>query len=183
MKKLICGGVLSALIGATHAQGIPVIDVAALAQALIQVQAWEQQYGQMYQQLLQQQQMIQSNTGLRNLGQIQNSIQAPILPPDTSEMVVNMKTHVALDSFAAQGFGALRQALQTRSSQIQSLMREINQTQDPKAIAELQARIQSEQVMAANEAKEAELLQKQVDAQRRAIDATNLQENLRRVKP
>jgi type IV secretion system protein VirB5 len=39
----------------------------------------------------------------------------------------------------------------SRISQIQSLMQQINQTQDPKAIAELQARMAAEQAMIQNE--------------------------------
>jgi len=43
------------------ATGIPVIDAANLAQALVQVQAWQQQYQQM-------QQQISSMSGNRNMG-------------------------------------------------------------------------------------------------------------------
>ena len=58
-------------------------------------------------------------------------------------------------------------------------MRSINQTNDPKSIAELQGRIQSEQAMIANEQKEAELLRMSLDQQRRAIDAARVQFNAR----
>jgi type IV secretion system protein VirB5 len=50
------------------------------------------------------------------------------------------------------------QASQARTSQIQGLMGAINQTNDTKGISELTARIQAEQVMTANEGKEAQLL-------------------------
>ncbi len=68
--------------------------------------------------------------------------------------------------------------MQTRASQIQDLMRQINSTQDAKGIQELSARIQSEQVMATNEAKEAEWLKSQVEMQGRAIDLAHKQRML-----
>jgi type IV secretion system protein VirB5 len=165
----------------SSAQGIPVIDVASLAQAYLQVLAWEQQYNQMIQSLNQQQQFIQNTTGTRSLGQLFNGIQGPVLPANISQTISGSQSHNELNGVAAQNFGLLRQALQTRSTQIQSLMGQINQTTDPKAIAELQARIQAEQVMATNEAKEGELLQLQIDAQHRAIDASNVAQNIQRV--
>jgi Type IV secretion system proteins len=57
-------------------------------------------------------------------------------------------------------------------------MQQINATQDAKSIQELSARIQAEQVMAANEAKEAEWLKSQVQAQAFAIDRAQLQRML-----
>ena len=166
-----------------HAQGIPVIDVAAIAQAILQLQAWEQQYAQMVQSLQQQNQLIQSATGSRGLGLINNNITSTVLPSNSTQTISQMSTHGALDTYAAQSLGQLRQALQVRSSQIQGLMGQISQTQDPKAIAELQSRIQAEQVMATNEAKEAQALQLQIEAQRRAIDEQHRQEIVNRVTP
>jgi type IV secretion system protein VirB5 len=68
--------------------------------------------------------------------------------------------------------------MQIRASQIQDLMRQINSTQDAKSIQELSARIQSEQVMATNEAKEAEWLRSQIEMQGRAIDLAHKQRML-----
>lgn len=158
---------------AALAQGIPVIDVAAIAQAIEQVRAWEQQYQQMQQQLLQQQQILQNTTGTRNLGTAVNEITQPILPPDIDQQIAATPDHQALNRLAVSQFGRLNQALQTRSTQIQQLMQQINATNDAKSIQELTARIQAEQVMASNEAKEAEWLRAQVALQAQHIDLTH----------
>lgn len=176
-------GMLAWAGGPVHAQGIPVIDVAAIAQAIMQLQAWEQQYIQMTQGLQQQQQLIQGVSGTRGLGTINNSITATVLPPNSTQSIAQISNHGALDTYAAQNLGLLSQALQTRSSQIQGLMGQISQTQDPKAISELQARLQAEQVMATNEAKEAQTLQLQIEAQRRVIDERNRQQSISRINP
>ena len=60
IKKLMASlAVAVACTGPVFAQGIPVIDVASLTQAINQVLAWEQQYKQMLQQLQQMQQQSQ----------------------------------------------------------------------------------------------------------------------------
>jgi type IV secretion system protein VirB5 len=161
-----------------HAQGIPVIDVAAIMQAIEQVRAWEAQYQQMTLSLQQQFQQIQNTTGSRQLGQIANAITSSVLPNDIGRQLASTQTHDDLNKLALQNFGTLSQAMQTRASQIQDLMRQINATQDAKSIQELSARIQSEQVMATNEAKEAEWLRSQVEAQTRAIDLAHKQRML-----
>lgn len=156
-------------------QGIPVIDVAAIVQAIEQVRAWESQYQQMMQSLQQQQQLIQNTTGSRQLGQVSNAITSTVLPPDIGRQLASTQNHGDLNNVALQNFGALSRAMQTRSSQIQDLMSQINRTQDAKSIQELTARIQAEQVMAANEGKEAEWLRSQVEMQGRAIDLAHKQ--------
>jgi len=158
-----------------HAQGIPVIDVAAIAQAIEQVRAWEAQYKQMVDSLNQQKQMIDNTTGIRNLGMVSNAITRNVLPPDIGQQLQATQSHDALNALASRNFGALSQAMQTRSAQIQDLMRQINQTQDAKSIQELTARIQAEQVMATGEAKEADWLRSQVQLQSQAIDRAHLQ--------
>jgi type IV secretion system protein VirB5 len=159
-------------------QGIPVIDVAAIVQAIEQVRAWEGQYQQMIQSLQQQQQLIQNTTGSRQLGQVSNAITSTVLPPDIVRQLTTTRTHDELNSLALQNFGALSQAMQTRASQIQELMRQINSTQDAKSIQELTARIQSEQVMATNEAKEAQWLRTQIEMQAQALDLAHKQRML-----
>lgn len=159
-------------------QGIPVIDVAAIVQAIEQVRAWEGQYQQMMQSLQQQQQLIQNTTGSRQLGQVSNAITSTVLPPDIGRQLTTTRTHDELNSLALQNFGALSQAMQTRASQIQELMRQINSTQDAKSIQELTARIQSEQVMATNEAKEAQWLRTQIEMQAQALDLAHKQKML-----
>jgi type IV secretion system protein VirB5 len=156
-------------------QGIPVIDAAAIVQAIEQVRAWEGQYQQMMQSLQQQQQLIQNTTGSRQLGQVSNAITSTVLPPDIGRQLASTQNHGDLNNVALQNFAALSRAMQTRSSQIQDLMSQINRTQDAKSIQELTARIQAEQVMAANEGKEAEWLRSQVEMQGRAIDLAHKQ--------
>lgn len=158
-----------------YAQGIPVIDAAAIVQAIEQVRAWEAQYQQMTQSLQQQQQLIQNASGTRQLGQIANAITSTVLPPDIGRQLLATQNHGDLNNLAIQNFGTLNRSMQTRASQIQDLMRQINSTQDAKSIQELSARIQSEQVMATNEAKEADWLRSQVEMQGRAIDLAHKQ--------
>lgn len=59
---------------------------------------------------------------------------------------------------------------QDRVGQIESLMRKINQTNDPKAIAELTARIQAEQAMIQNEQTKLSLYQASAEAEERLLE-------------
>ena len=126
----------------------------------------------------QQQQLIQNSTGNRLLGQVSNAITSTVLPQDIGRQLAAVQNHGDLNKLALQNFGTLSSSMQTRASQIQDLMRQINNTQDTKSIQELSARIQSEQVMATNEAKEAEWLRSQVEMQGRAIDLAHTQRML-----
>lgn len=56
-----------------HASGIPVIDAAAVAQAMQQVVAWGKQYQQMVDQLTQMQRQFNSANGIRNMAGIANN--------------------------------------------------------------------------------------------------------------
>lgn len=80
--------------------GIPTIDIAAITQAIMQVQAWSQQYQQMtqqFQQLQQQFQQMEAMTnkldGARSLGSILNdpAIKAALPPEmrDSAQMLLN----------------------------------------------------------------------------------------------
>ncbi|MFC3279292.1 P-type DNA transfer protein VirB5 [Xanthomonas fragariae] len=64
-------------------------------------------------------------------------------------------------AFATAAYAAAK----SRLDQIDSLMRQINQTQDPKSIAELQGRIASEQAMIANEQIKLQLFQMMAQAE------------------
>ncbi|CEI19085.1 P-type DNA transfer protein VirB5 (plasmid) [Xanthomonas axonopodis pv. cassiae] len=66
-------------------------------------------------------------------------------------------------AFATDAYAAAK----SRLDQIDSLMRQINQTQDPKAIAELQGRIAAEQAMIANEQTKLQLFQMMAQAEDR----------------
>ncbi|KOE79457.1 type IV secretion protein VirB5 [Vibrio alginolyticus] len=59
---------------------------------------------------------------------------------------------------------------QNRVTQIESLMREINNTSDPKAIAELNARIQAEQALIQNEQTKIALYKESAAAEQKLLD-------------
>jgi type IV secretion system protein VirB5 len=185
---------LFAALGASPAHaGIPVIDVANLMQAVMDVlNSVEQitnqvtQIENQTQQIQRAQRQIDSMTGSRNLGDVfNNPMLQNYLPPDAldaynavadgydalngaakdlrdAEMIYNCMDKQGdarrrcQASFARpyQQKAAMGRALQTsngRIAQIQQLMRRINTTQDPKEIAELQARITAENAMLLHE--------------------------------
>lgn len=73
-KKILAAVALCfSLSSPAFAGGIPVIDVASLAQQIEQVAAWAQQYQQMTQQIQQLQQQIASTTGSRGFSSALNS--------------------------------------------------------------------------------------------------------------
>lgn len=197
---------------AAHA-GIPVIDVAALAQAIQQVMAWGQQYQQMaqqYQQLTQQFQQLQqthnSLNGIRNLGDVMNNPALKgMVPSDvatvytsinqagsgslsgvaqgirTASKLYNCEDRAGADktnceailSMNAQSQAYEKNALQIateRVNQIQSLQGMINSTTDPKAIAELQARIAAEQAQIQNDANRLAVMKAMADTQMQAAE-------------
>lgn len=85
IKKLI--SLLAFVTSFSANAGIPVIDVGAIAQAMQQVAAWQEQYQQMTQQIQQLTAQINAVTGARNLGSILNNpdIQAA-LPPEYQDI-------------------------------------------------------------------------------------------------
>lgn len=164
LKRITCS-LLFVVSMASFGQGIPVYDNASVLTAIQQLLAWEKQYQQMYQQYMnqlqqiqQQQQQIANMSGTRMLGMANNGITNPILSGDIQQQLNQATSKQALIDTTGQQLKNLMQASQARSTQIQGLMGAINQTNDTKGIAELTARIQAEQVMTANEGKEAQLL-------------------------
>jgi type IV secretion system protein VirB5 len=162
---------------ASFGQGIPVYDNASVLTAIQQLLAWEKQYQQMYQQYMnqlqqiqQQQQQIANMSGTRNLGLINNGITNSVISSDIQQQLTNANNKQALIQTTSQQLKNMLQASQGRSAQIQSLMSNINQTNDSKGISELAARIQAEQVMATNEGKEAQLLNQLNALQRQQQD-------------
>lgn len=190
---------------AAHA-GIPVIDVANLAQAIQEVLAWSQQYQQMVQQYQQMQSQYNSLTGARGLGDILNNpLIQNVVPADVAQVYNGLNTggYAGLTSAAqslrsaamkyncadrtgeakttceamlntnAQSQAYQQNALQTitqRVSQIQSLQSQINFTQDPKAIAELQARITAENAQVGNDANRIAVMQALAQSQQQAAE-------------
>lgn len=195
--------------------GIPVIDVANLAQAVMDVlNSVEQianqvtQIENQAQQIRRAQQQIDSMTGSRNLGDVfNNPMLQNYLPPEAledynavadgyealngtakslrdAEMIYNCMDKEddarrrCQASFARpyQQKAAMERAMQTsngRIAQIQQLMQRINTTQDPKEIAELQARITAENAMLMHEMGRAQYMESVYDADARAENNRN----------
>jgi type IV secretion system protein VirB5 len=177
MKRTIVTGFFALSCALARAQGIPVIDVASLAQAIAQVLAWEQQYQQMYQGLQQQiqqlataQDQLDALRGSRGLGIVNNAVTESLVKNDLLGELNLAKTREQLLATSKQQLDKFLEASRTRSVQIQSLMGRINQATDPKDIQDLTARLQAEQVMAQNEAKEGALLESSIAQRRQQID-------------
>ena len=198
-----------------RAQGIPVIDVANLAQAVQQVTAWARQYQQMMQQYQQLAQTYESLTGRRNLGEIlYNPLLRDVLPPEAAQiynavhiggingltaaartirnasMIYDCENMAGDDqrrcrarlSLNAQTQAYARQALEVvsgRVDQIEQLMRQINQTEDPKAIAELQARLQAETAQVANDQNRIAVLRQIASSEQAAAEQAQREAALR----
>jgi type IV secretion system protein VirB5 len=187
MKKVLAtlGATIALGCSNVQAQGIPVIDAANLAQAINQVLAWEQQYNQMLQQIQQLQlqtenaiRNLESITGNRGLGMISNNITGSVVDPNLQAQLSQINTYAGSYEAIKSQLNNLTQASTTRFAQIQSLMLAINSTNDPKAIAELNGRIQAEQAMIANEQKEVALVRQQLELQSRALDAQRVQRDI-----
>jgi len=210
MKRILTlAGCLFALMFSNASfAGIPVIDGANLAQALLQVQSWAQQYEQMASQISQLETQYKAISGVRNLGDIiNNPALENVVPTDVSNVfraiqqggaggltsaaqalrqsqaVYNCNDRVGADLQTCQAYLVSNaqktvnaetglDQLQQRWKQIQDLMNQINTTQDPKGIAELQARLQVEQASVANDASRINLMNTLADAQAKAAEQT-----------
>ena len=183
---------ISAAMGAAPAHAaMAVIDTANLAQAIQQVSAWQQQYAQMQNQILQMQRSFSAMTGDRGMAnlmpgsrsylpadwnsamttlnqaggttygalasvaqQIKNAQsvltqqQTATMTPQMQQYVINARNLSA--SQQAMGQAAYNTAAQ-RVSILQTLTNSLNGLVDPKAVMDLQARIQSEQTGLAND--------------------------------
>lgn len=179
LRKTAIAVSLACALPAAHAQGIPVIDVAALTQAMQQVLAWGKQYTQMADQLAKQAQQIRqleathaSMTGSRGLGLVANGVGAgDVVPTDVHARLSRMRTLAGLvEQVKVLADGGLS-GTQARAAQIQLLMRQIDATIDAKGAAEIQARIQAEGAMVANEANRIALMQMQERAEAERIQA------------
>lgn len=169
--------------GSSANAGIPVIDVAGVAQAVLQVQAWGQQFQQMTSQFTQMQQQYNSLNGSRGMGNLaSNPALRQYLPSDYKSILSNgygnsaairssskvygiENTSLNAGSDTAKAFeananqAAINRAVaedgyakaSARFADIQTLLDKVNNAPDAKDIADLQARIQAEQVMQQNE--------------------------------
>lgn len=141
------------------ATGVPVIDVANLANSILQVSAWGEQYGQMVSQIQNQVEQIQkakeaieNMTGKRLLGMIKDEIRTnDTIPTEVQSALAALEFPSDLTAAIKQITDTALRATERRGTQISGLMREINNTNDPKAIAELQARLGAEQANVQND--------------------------------
>lgn len=204
-------------IGQVSATGIPVIDVAKIANDTANQAANIAKYVQMIQQYQQQIQQMknqyESLTGSRGMGSILNSPEMRSYLPDEWQQVyssINSGGYQGLSGSAkaildANGLlnacenranadklmcerqlGKVAQdkanALQAfdkasdRWDQIQALMGQINSTTDPKAIAELQARINSEQAAIQNEQTKLQMFQMLAQVEEKLLEEQELQQ-------
>jgi type IV secretion system protein VirB5 len=161
-----------------------------------------QQYTTLYTQYLQIKQQFESMNGFRNLGNILNNPALNNLVPtdmglpggsmDIAGDAIRSATKIydcasaksaalcnAAMSSISRGQAFQQTALavsKQRTDQIQSLQNQINLTSDPKAIAEIQARIQAETTQVSNENNQVVLAQMMADSQRIAAQQA-LREN------
>ena len=200
IRKVLAALALTAAVGSANA-GVPVIDVANLAEAIQQVLAWAQQYQQMVDQIqearnqvTQLQTTYNSMTGSRGLGTILNgavdqaarrylpsggsdieqlasgvvagygSLQSTISGLKSSVSSLPASTYATgsnaanawvakVNSLATQkalGEAAYSSAAQ-RTTDLENLIATIGVASDPKAIAEMQARIGAQQALVSNE--------------------------------
>lgn len=200
LKKLVgTSALFFGLAAGNSAHAImPVIDVANLAEAIQQVAAWGQQYGQMARQIQQMQEQYASLNGVRGMaGLVNNPASRQYLPADYQTILSDgvgrwaairdaakkfdvASTSLSASSDAAQAFNQVaKQAAINRAgaelaystasqrfSDIQVLLDKVNAAPDAKDMADLQGRIQAEQVMMQNEANKLQMLQQLASAQR-----------------
>jgi type IV secretion system protein VirB5 len=143
------------------AGGIPVIDAAAIAKSVEQLVQMKTQIDNQVQQIAQMKTQIQSLTGTRNLGNLLKDAVKDQVPDEWGDIYKAAKGKdykVLLDGkkydpemnrkLLVQQYDMVEKTFNNMKNQygnIDKLMLAINQTQDPKAIAELQARINTEQ--------------------------------------
>lgn len=163
---------LQASITPANAGGIPVIDVANLANTLENIVQWGKQLQAMKEQYAQQLAQYQSMTGKRGFGNVLNDpklrqylpvdaqkVYSQMMRPLQSMDVCNGQITESLTLCQAEvkkyyidrdNYEKAYDTASAEQTQIQGLMDQINNTDDPKAIAELQARMAGEQAKIQN---------------------------------
>lgn len=181
MKKIFVSLLLSAQVSVTFAGGIPVFDASSVAQAIASVQELKnqvEQQKQLYSALNGNRGMgtLLNNPALRNYlpddwRQVYDTLNSGDVSGLTGTAAQIRKANQIFDcakvqnsqdklfcnrsaglSAAQKSFGlnAYEQSTK-RMDQIESLMKQINQTTDAKSIAELNARLQAENALIQNE--------------------------------
>lgn len=174
--KRIASAVLAlAMLGTqpVHAQ-ISVTDALSIAQdAYAHIETlgkWVQQYQQLKAQIELYTYQLESLTGKRGLGGIFNALEAEGMVPDDVKEIVLLATDAKaklqqIDQVVKNGITHTT----ARQGQLQQLLRQIDATEDPKAIAELQARMSGEVVAVQNEGNRMAALAEQMRNQERVV--------------
>lgn len=183
--------ILCALLAMPARAQFVVIDPVAIAAAIEQVVAWGEDVGLQYEQIANQteqittaykqvanqveqikkaKEMIDNMTGSRLLGLIRNEIATnDTIPDDVKGMLAGLEVpdqlNQAIKNIATKGLLATSK----RGQQIQGLMGDINSTSDPKAIAELTARITAEQANVQNDTNRILFAQEEARARERDL--------------
>ena len=141
--------------------GIPVVDAGSIAQAITQVEKMTTQINNQIEQITQLKAQVKSLTGTRNLGKILSNTVKDQVPDEWKtiydaakskdyKVLINGKNYdpdahkkqlVTQLDLVEKSFNGVKDRL----TNIDKLMDEINNTQDAKAAADLQARIAAEQ--------------------------------------
>lgn len=134
---------------------------------------WVQQYQQLKAQIELYTYQLESLTGKRGLGGIFNALSEQGFVPDDVKTIVltatNAKEQLEKINDVVKG-GITHNTM--RQVQLQQLLRQIDATEDPKAIAELTARMGGEQVAVQNEANRMAALSEQMRNQERIVTNT-----------
>lgn len=170
---------------------IPVVDAANLGQQVQQVASWVQQLKAMADQVEQARQQYASLTGNRGYGQLLNDprLRQYLTGNETpssqalrqryggntcsylsSQEAIQYCNNAASQPY--QDYDQIANAIAVanqKPQQIQALIDQINSTDDPKAIAELQARIAGEQASMQNESMKLQLTLQQMQIQNQLI--------------
>ena len=201
--KIVAAVLIAVGAARVRAQGIPVIDVANLAQTIQQVIGGITQINNQVQQIAQLQSQINSINGVRNLGEIFDNPMLRNYVPAEAYTYLNAVSSTGYSGLSATGralrdagmvyncmdlTGAARTTCQAslaqpyqhkgllqdamkaaggRLLQIQSLMRQINATNDQKSVQELQARIGAENALLSHEISQVQMLQGMADSEER----------------
>ena len=204
-RTALCG---SMFLGANAAHaGIPVIDVAALVQAVEEVMQSIQQITNQVRQIEQLQSQYEAVTGARNLGAILNNPALQnYIPADATTVLNNIQNngYAGLSGTARtlrdaqmtynclnlagtartqcqsslampyQQKALMQDAMDSargRITQIQSLMQQINSTQDQKAVSEVQARLAAENAMLQHQMTQIDLARGMAEAEARIAES------------
>ncbi|MCX7187223.1 MAG: type IV secretion system protein [Methylophilales bacterium] len=185
---------LQANITPANAGGIPVIDAANLANTLENIVQWGKQLQAMKEQYAQQLAQYQSMTGKRGFGTVLNDpnlrqylpanaqkvysqMMRPVQSMDvcyglTGESLTLCQAEVKKHYIDRDNYEKAYDTASTEQTQIQGLIDQISNTDDPKAIAELQARMAGEQAKIQNTVVQMQLSAQLAEIQNKLLQQT-----------